>query len=77
MRPKTLVISLLILGLIFVIVGDRFLPQPLSNVSQNTRKDINQFMISLFPQSNLKQTIRQRNQQTRDLIEKKEKPQSN
>lgn len=77
MRPKTFVTGLLVIGVIFVAVGDRFLPQPLSGASQNTRTSLNQFMIGLFPQSKLKQTIKQRNQETRNLLEKKGKPQSN
>jgi len=77
MRPKTLITSLLILGIIFVAVGDRFLPQPLNSASQNTRKGINEFMIGLFPQSKLRQTIQQRNQESRNLLERKENPQSN
>lgn len=77
MRPKTLVTGLLVLGVIFIGVGDRFLPQPLSNASLNTRKGIDRFMIGLFPQSKLKQTIEQRNQKSRNLFERKETPQSN
>ena len=49
MRSKNLVTVAVILGLIFITIGDRILPPPLNAASFNTRTSINQFLISLFP----------------------------
>ncbi len=50
MNPKgSLFIFSLFLGLTFIGIGDNFLPQPLSNVSSNTRSSVNQFLMGLFP----------------------------
>lgn len=40
--------------LIFIALGDRFLPQPLSGYSFQTRTSINQFIVGLFPKKDLK-----------------------
>lgn len=40
--------------LIFIGFGDRFLPKPLSDYSAKTRHGINNFVIGMFPDKNLK-----------------------
>jgi len=50
MRPQTTLTMLFFLALLFILIGDRLLPEPLSAVSQNTRTSINQFLIGLFPE---------------------------
>jgi len=37
------------IGLIFIGIGDGFLPEPLSNFSSQTRGKINQSLMDLFP----------------------------
>ena len=50
MNPKNrLFIFFVFVGLIFIGIGDNFLPQPLSNVSSQTRSSVNQFLMGLFP----------------------------
>lgn len=48
MRSPTLILGM-ILAIIFVAVGDAFLPQPLAKASYNTRTQLNEFLIGLFP----------------------------
>jgi hypothetical protein len=49
MDRKTAVTYLLILFLLFVALGDQFLPKPLSTASRDTRISLNNFFIGLFP----------------------------
>ncbi|MGK7876333.1 MAG: hypothetical protein AB4426_24465 [Xenococcaceae cyanobacterium] len=49
MRAKSIGTIIFILLLLFITIGDRILPQPLSDVSRNTRTSINKFLIGLFP----------------------------
>lgn len=48
MRPKNLMITLFILGLIFVGIGDSILPKPLGIWSKNTRTQINRVIVKAF-----------------------------
>ncbi len=48
---KTLFNLGLISFLVFVTVGDRFLPKPLNDASRQTRTSINQFFINMFPET--------------------------
>jgi len=48
MRSPTLILGV-ILTVIFISVGDAFLPQPLASASYKTRTQLNEFLISLFP----------------------------
>lgn len=41
----------LVLLLVFIGVGDKFLPKPLDNASFQTRTTINKWIIGLFPSS--------------------------
>lgn len=49
MDRKTVTFYLLILFVLFVAIGDRVLPQPLSNASLQTRTSINKFLLGLAP----------------------------
>jgi hypothetical protein len=42
---------LFILAVLFISLGDRVLPQPMSTVSTQTRETIHQFLTGLFPKS--------------------------
>ncbi len=55
MRPKTAVFMLfVILGMLFIGIGDSILPQPLSDYSRNIRKSINNYLLGLFPEREFK-----------------------
>lgn len=50
MHPKSrLFLFLIFAGLLFVSLGDNFLPHPLGDLSSNTRSKINHFLMGLFP----------------------------
>mgnify|MGYP006282246013 CR=1 FL=1 len=48
MRSPTLTLGLF-LTLIFIGIGDLFLPQPLASASYNTRTQLNSLLVSLLP----------------------------
>jgi hypothetical protein len=50
MRLKTLGIPIAVLGLVFITLGDRFLPSPLNSYSWQTRTSINQLLEHSLPQ---------------------------
>ncbi|AFY77257.1 MAG: hypothetical protein IGR93_22060 [Hydrococcus sp. C42_A2020_068] len=77
MRPKTLLTGLLVLGLLFVAVGDRILPQPLNDASRNVRTSINQMMLGLFPKSRTVEKLEKREKEVENLLEQKARPKSN
>jgi hypothetical protein len=54
MRPKHFTLPLIIVALLFISIGDRVLPQPLSTYSFNTRTSLNNFLSGLFPQKRFK-----------------------
>ncbi|MDJ0536700.1 MAG: hypothetical protein QNJ70_30135 [Xenococcaceae cyanobacterium MO_207.B15] len=60
MKIKGLFQLCLTMSLVYVTVGDSFLPQPYSNKSQEVRGNINQFLISLFPDNELETLKRDR-----------------
>jgi hypothetical protein len=49
MSLKKLALPLGFIAFIFIGVGDRFLPSPLSSISLNTRTSINQLLVGLSP----------------------------
>ena len=59
MRSPTLILGM-ILTIIFVAVGDAFLPQPLAKASYNTRNQLNEFLVGLFPNSDVDHLKRDR-----------------
>ena len=58
-----------ILFLVFLLVGDRFLPEPLGPASAQTRVGLSKFAIGLIPQWQKKTDPHKR---TTDAIEKEE-----
>jgi hypothetical protein len=71
MRPQGVITIFAILGLLFITVGDRVLPEPLSTASVKTRTNINQYLIGLFPDWKPKDP----NQRTKEAIEQQEQQQ--
>ena len=72
MHPKTKLFGFfLFAGLLFIGMGDNFLPQPLNNISSNTRSNINQFLMGLFPDEK-PINIRERTERALDEIEGEE-----
>ena len=69
MRFKTLFKLGLISFLVFVTVGDRFLPKPLNDASRQTRTSINQFLINMFPDTEFES----RSEKIQKAIEEQEK----
>lgn len=59
MRSPTLML-VLVLTVLFVAVGDLFLPQPLAQASSRTRNQLNEFFVSLLPQPNVDHLQRNR-----------------
>jgi hypothetical protein len=49
MNLKTLALPILLIMVVFIGVGDRFLPKPLNTMSFNTRNAINQALMGLSP----------------------------
>ncbi len=53
MNIKGIIKLCLTISLFYVTVGDSVLPQPYAHKSQELRSNINQFLISLFPENEL------------------------
>ncbi|MBV6624022.1 MAG: hypothetical protein KI793_13975 [Rivularia sp. (in: Bacteria)] len=70
MFRKSNFIVIFLLFVIFVGVGDSFLPEPMKSASFNTRKTINENLIGLFPTRESKLKPHER---TRKAIEEAEK----
>ena len=49
MFKNPLIILSLLLSVLFVGIGDRFLPEPMKSASLNTRTTINKHLMGLFP----------------------------
>ena len=71
MRPKSILTILVVLSVIFITMGDRFLPQPLSDASRNTRVSINKTLVGLFP----KKKFRNPHKRTEDSVDQLEQKQ--
>jgi hypothetical protein len=54
MRFKHFTLPVTIVALLFIGIGDRVLPQPLSTYSFNTRTTLNNFLTGLFPKKRFK-----------------------
>lgn len=63
MRAKTFFTLCFALFLIFVFIGDKVLPKPLSTASLQTRTTMNNFLLGLFPTKS----------KTKDLTQEREK----
>ncbi len=60
----------MLLVILFIGVGDRISPEPLSSYSRNTRENINSYLVALFPQREFENT-NQLNQEKLQKIEQK------
>lgn len=67
MRLKTLLTVAFVLGLIFIGLGDSFLPPPLSTASRTVRTRINQFLLDLLPNPEIERPSQQREDRLREL----------
>ncbi|MFN5516070.1 MAG: hypothetical protein ACK5CA_15355 [Cyanobacteriota bacterium] len=54
-------------GVIFVGVGDKFLPQPLKSASADTREQINKALLQMMPKPKLKRPSEKRENQVEQL----------
>ena len=63
---KRLGLPILVIFLVFVSLGDKFLPEPLKGASVSTRTNLNQFLVGLFPTKK----FRNPNQRTEEAVEK-------
>lgn len=62
--------TILVLGLIFVAVGDSFLPKPLSTVSKNARTQVNNIFLSFTPDTDFEKPSKQRDNQVQEMEER-------
>ncbi|MGL5032279.1 MAG: hypothetical protein ACRC6M_00585 [Microcystaceae cyanobacterium] len=67
---KTLLTFSIISGVIFISLGDRFLPKPLSTYSAIARNTINQKLLGFTPKPNLKKPSADREKQVEDFLQK-------
>lgn len=65
-KPLNFIIPF-VLAVVFIGFGDKFLPQPLSGASLQTRTALNNFMLGLFPKKNIKNQNDERNKQIEDF----------
>lgn len=68
MKPVGSII--LVLALIFVAVGDSFLPKPLSTLSKNARTRVNNIFLSFTPDTDFEKPSKQRDAQVGDMEER-------
>ncbi|MDY7015079.1 MAG: hypothetical protein SVX43_16080 [Cyanobacteriota bacterium] len=68
-RKPVTVLGPILLILIFIGLGDKFLPQPLSGASLKTRTAINNFMLGLFPKKEFENPNEQRERQIEDFAQ--------
>jgi hypothetical protein len=72
MKPSNVIFYLIVLFMLFVALGDRVFPKPLSTASLQTRTTINNFFIGLLPKSGPKLNP---NERTEKAVEQQEKEQ--
>ena len=65
---RKLAIPAAIAGFVFVGFGDKFLPKPWSAYSKNTREQINQKLMGLAPEPDLKRPSEGREKQVEQLM---------
>ena len=70
MGTKSITTIVIILALLFVFVGDRFLPKPLNTASVQSRVSLNNFMVGLFPAWKPKTKPYERTEKAIDKVEK-------
>jgi hypothetical protein len=69
MRPKTILTIVTTFYLFFIAFGDKVFPSPLSDTSVSTRNAINEALIRIFPDKE----IRSPHQRTEDAVRQLEK----
>lgn len=67
---KTIATIIFVLSLIFIGIGDSFLPKPLSTISKNTRTQVNKILLSFTPDTDFEKPSKQRDQQVDDMEER-------
>jgi hypothetical protein len=66
--PRKTISTLLVLGsLLFITLGDRILPKPLSQYSSQTRNTLNQVILGLFPKDVPERPSKQREEQLEEM----------
>ncbi|MGB3207868.1 MAG: hypothetical protein WBB28_23030 [Crinalium sp.] len=70
MGPKSISTIVVILAVLFISVGDRFLPKPLNTASVQSRASLNNFLVGLFPAWKPKTKPSERTQKAIDKLEK-------
>ncbi len=65
LRPIS--ILAVITGLVFISIGDMFLPDPWATYSKNTREQINQRLMGAAPKPNIKRPSEMREKQLEQL----------
>lgn len=60
MRLKGYGTIFIILALLFISIGDRLLPQPFSTYSWNTRTQMNDLLLGLFPRKKIERPSQKR-----------------
>ncbi|AFZ14113.1 hypothetical protein Cri9333_3282 [Crinalium epipsammum PCC 9333] len=70
MGTKSISTIVVILAVVFVSVGDRFLPKPLNTASVESRASLNNFVVGLFPAWKPKTKPYERTQKALDKVEK-------
>ena len=73
MRFKTLLTFVIVGGVIFVGIGDKFLPKPLNTYSANTRNTINQKLLGLMPDPKIKKPSEGHDKQVESFIKEGER----
>ncbi len=73
---KTLWKVAVILGVLFISLGDRFLPQPLADYSTASREQLQQAMLGLMPTTGFRRPSEDREKQV-DEFNRKVAPDSN
>lgn len=67
---KTLLTFSIIGGVIFISLGDKFLPKPLNTYSAITRNTINKKLLGFMPDPKLKKPSADREKQAEDFLQK-------
>ena len=70
MTRKLPIPLLLLIALLFVALGDRFLPQPLGGASLKARTTLNQAIVGVFPSWRPKTKPYERTEKALDQVEK-------
>ncbi|MEA5508939.1 hypothetical protein VB715_04105 [Crocosphaera sp. UHCC 0190] len=67
---KKLGTIIFVVGLIFIGMGDSFLPKPLSTISRQTRTSINQSLLGLMPNPKIRKPSEQHDAEVTEMEER-------